>query len=224
MYTGATGWNFTDVNPWGSRYNYDDPRFISTISWWRSLIEKGYMPPIEASSRRGGVQLTDVFAAGRSAMNTNGSWMTNSYMSLEGVDVGIAPNPIGPAAARASMYNGLADSIWAGTRNPEAAWKWVKFLGSADCQNIVAEHAVVFPAVEESLDIAVDAFEANGIDITPFTLHVENGTTFGFPVNEHAVRVDDLMRATMDDVMAFNSDPQSALPAVNDRINGLFDN
>ena len=45
------------------------------------------------------------------------------------------------------MYNGLADSIWAGSKNQAAAWKWVEFLGSPDCQNIVGEKAVVFPAI-----------------------------------------------------------------------------
>ena len=33
----------------------------------------------------------------------------------KGVDVGVAPTPIGPSGKRASMYNGLADSVWVGT-------------------------------------------------------------------------------------------------------------
>ena len=45
------------------------------------------------------------------------------------------------------MYNGLADSIWVGSKNKPAAAKWVEYLGSPDCQNIVGEKGVVFPAI-----------------------------------------------------------------------------
>ena len=69
------------------------------------------------------------------------------FTSINGINTGIAPTPIGPVGHRASMYNGLADSIWAGSDNQANAWKWVKFLGSADCQNIVGDAAVVFPAI-----------------------------------------------------------------------------
>ena len=34
--------------PWGTHYNYDQPAFQQTIGWFRSLIEKGYMPSVEA--------------------------------------------------------------------------------------------------------------------------------------------------------------------------------
>ena len=30
---------------------------------------------------------------------------------------------------RKSMFNGLADSIWVGSKHQDEAWKWVKFLG-----------------------------------------------------------------------------------------------
>ena len=64
----------------------------------------------------------------------------------KGIETGLAPTPVGPSGKRSSMYNGLADSIWVGSKNKPAAAKWVEFLGSADCQNIVGEKAVVFPA------------------------------------------------------------------------------
>ena len=33
-----------DKNPWGTKYNFDDPKFQETIAWWPALIDKGYMP------------------------------------------------------------------------------------------------------------------------------------------------------------------------------------
>jgi multiple sugar transport system substrate-binding protein len=41
MLTGTLGWSHTDRPLWGTRFNYDDPRFQDTIRGWRSLIEKG---------------------------------------------------------------------------------------------------------------------------------------------------------------------------------------
>ena len=63
------------------------------------------------------------------------------------------------------MYNGLADSIWVGSKNKPAAAKWVEFLGSADCQDIVAAKAVVFPAIPSATDKADAAFKAKGVDV-----------------------------------------------------------
>ena len=83
----------------------------------------------------------------------------------KGIETGVAPTPVGPSGKRASMYNGLADSIWVGSKNKPAAAKWVEFLGSPDCQNIVGEKAVVFPAIPEATEKAEAALKAKGIDV-----------------------------------------------------------
>ena len=141
---GRNNWQFTDKNPWGTHYNYDQPAFQETIEWFASLIEKGYMPSVAAVT---GQTEADIFAAGKYAMATNGSWKIGSFFGAKGIETGVAPLPAGPSGKRASMYNGLADSIWVGSKNKPAAAKWVEFLGSPDCQNIVGEKGVVFPAI-----------------------------------------------------------------------------
>ncbi len=55
MYTGSNNWQFTDKNPWGTHYNYDQPAFQDTIKWFASLIEKGYMPSVAAVTGQGSV-------------------------------------------------------------------------------------------------------------------------------------------------------------------------
>ena len=47
--TDTTGWSHTDKNPWGTHYNYDDPRFQETMDWFAQLVEKGYMPKLETT-------------------------------------------------------------------------------------------------------------------------------------------------------------------------------
>ncbi|WP_419706178.1 ABC transporter substrate-binding protein [Promicromonospora sp. NFX87] len=219
MYAATTGWTLTDKNPWGTHYNYDDPRFQDTIAWWYSLVEKGYMPPLETTI---GASVNDNFGAGKSAININGDWMLSTYFGYDGVDVGLAPTPTGPNGQRASMFNGLADSVWAGTDNPEGAAKWVAFLGSAECQDLVGAAGVVFPAITSSAELATEAFAEKGIDVTPFTTHVEDGTTFLFPVTEHASDIHAIMTAAMDDVLGGKADV-SSLTEANEQVNALFE-
>jgi multiple sugar transport system substrate-binding protein len=219
-YAFSTGWHHTDTNPWGTQFNYGDPEFLQTVEWLRSLIEKGYMPSMAALDS--GVSLSESFGAGSYAMVPEGSWSTNAYVSLDEVEVGIAPTPIGPEGERASMFNGLADTISAAADDPEAAWQWVSFLASAECQNIVAEHAVVFPAIEEASERAEEAFAENGIDVSAFSDHVDNGTTHLAPITHHWPEVGSIMGPALDEFMAFDTETD-ALEEANDQINALFE-
>jgi multiple sugar transport system substrate-binding protein len=218
MYTGSNDWTHTDKNPWGTHYNYDQPKFQETIGWFASLIDKGYMPSVAAVT---GQSSADIFAAGKYAMVTNGSWMINSFYAAKDAQVGLAPTPIGPNGKRASMYNGLADAIWVGSKNKPAAAKWVEFLGSSDCQNIVGEQAIVFPAIPSATDKAQAAWKSKGIDVSPFTQQVKEKTTFLFPITDHASQIDGIMQPAMDAVLSAKAEP-SSLTEANNEVNNLF--
>ncbi len=218
MYTASNGWTYTDKNPWGTKYNYNDPKFQETIGWFHTLIEKGYMPSIPAIT---GQSSSDIFAAGKYAMITNGSWMTNSMFKTKGIETGLAPTPTGPNGKRASMYNGLADSIWVGAKNKPVAAKWVEFTGSPECQNIVGEKAVVFPAIPEATDKAEAAWKAKDIDTTSFTMQVKDKTTFLFPITDFASQIEGIMQPAMDSVMTGKAKPDS-FTAANEQVNQLF--
>lgn len=216
--TGTTGWTHTDKNPWASHFNYDDPKFQQTIAWYAGLIQKGYMPKLETTV---GASTADIFGAGKSAININGSWTIGQYTSYKGLDLGIAPTPTGVNDKRASMLNGLSDAIWAGTKKPVAATKFAEYLGSAACQDIVASKAVVFPAIKTSSEKAAAAFKAKGIDVTPFTQQVKDGTTFLFPIANNAPKVSGIMTPAMDAVVS-GKNPVSSLTQANEQVNALF--
>jgi multiple sugar transport system substrate-binding protein len=216
--TATTGWTATDKNPWGSKFNYDDPRFQETITWWAGLTEKGYMPKLETTV---GASMPDSFGAGKAAINSNGDWLIGQYKTYKGIETAIAPTPKGPNGQRASMFNGLADSVWAGTKNPAASVKWAEYLGSAACQDVVASKAVVFPAISSSAEIAAKAFADKGIDVSAFTTHVKDGTTFLFPIADKAAKVDGIMKPAMDAVLS-GKKPASSLTEANNQVNDLF--
>ena len=155
-------------------------------------------------------------------MITNGSWMTNQMFSYKGVETGLAPTPIGPSGKRASMYNGLGDSIWVGLEEQgRAQSSGSSSSARAECQDIVGEAGVVFPAIPSGTDKAEAAFKAKGIDVTTFLVHVKDDTTFLFPITDHASQVTDIMQPAMDAVMTGKAQADS-LTEANDQVNALF--
>lgn len=217
--TASMGWTQTD-EPWADSYNYDAPEFADTISWWHSLVEKGFMPSLEAQT---GISWADQLIAGKAALVPNGSWMTGYVFGSAGDTFApaIAPTPVGPDGKSWSMFNGLADNIAATTKHPDEAWEWLKYLASADCQDVVADAAVVFPAIKTSTEKAIAAFEAKGVDVAAFTDHVSAGTTVLYPITDHKSDVNAAMTPVMESIMSGQSGTD-ALGSANDQVNALF--
>jgi multiple sugar transport system substrate-binding protein len=219
-FTGSAGWTYTNKKRWGDRYNYDSETFQSVISWYFGLAKKGYLAPFtdyNEQSNDGSVQI----AAGKAAATFDGSWLISTYYGMKGIEVGTAPTPVGPTGKRATMMNGLADSITKNARNKEGAAKWVAYLASDACQKTVGKYGIVFPATKAGTEEAVAAFRKKGIDVTSFTKPVADRTTFSLPITAYAANVFALMRPAMQDIYA-NDAPVSGLNETNSQINLLL--
>ncbi|MEV4888934.1 sugar ABC transporter substrate-binding protein [Nonomuraea sp. NPDC055795] len=216
----SNGFSFIDKNPFGTKYFYDNPKLAETAAWYRRLIEKGYIAPYDKTSTLG----TDaVLAAGKGAMGVTGSWMITTYLGAKERKFAFAPLPKGPLG-RKSAINGLADAIYAGTKHKDAAWKWVKFLGSTACQDIVAKAAVVFPAITSSSDKALQAHEAAGHDVKLFVDQAnDKDGTFLLPVSDHADEINEIVGTAMEQVWLGEKDAPSALTTANTQVNALFE-
>jgi multiple sugar transport system substrate-binding protein len=213
------GWQHND-GVWGSEYYYDDPRFISTVEWLTGLwLEKGYAVPLEEQSSLG---RTALFQAGNIGLIVDGSWMIGSHLANE-FEVGFGRLPAGPEG-RKSMFNGLADSIWVGSPNQEQAWEWVKYLASAECQMVVGESGVVFPAIPEAAALSQQVREDAGVDVSAFVEQAnEEGGTFLFPITDFGGEINTIMTEAMDMVGLGQSDAATALTAANEEVNALFE-
>lgn len=216
---GAMGWNYTNKPVWGTEYNYDDPKFKKAIGWLFGLVKKGYLPSYERVGTA--PNLVQQLGSHQAALTADGSWTISSYARLQGVKLGIASIPSGPIGHPVSMYNGLGDSISAQSKNPEQAARWVHFLGSTECQTLVGEQGVVFPARRAGTEAAIKAFNAKGIDVSPFTDLVEHKDTVLFPVTNNAAQILSIMQPVMDSIY-IGSRPVSSLDATNKKINALF--
>jgi multiple sugar transport system substrate-binding protein len=87
--------------------------------------------------------LGDAFEQGQAAMEANGSWLVATDQAA-GLDFGIAPLPKGPAG-QATSINPTGAVVSKGTKNPEAAWAFVKYLASPAAQTKIMELKASLP-------------------------------------------------------------------------------
>jgi multiple sugar transport system substrate-binding protein len=213
----STGWYYTD-GTFKANYHYDDPRFVQTIQWMLDMTKKGFICPYEAT----GLSNSSLFPAKQAASTLDGSWMIGYYANNVDFPVAFYQTPVGPVG-RKSMTNGLADSIWIGSKHKEEAWKWVKYLASAEAQKTIGTFGVVFPAVKAGTDNALAAYKAKQMDVSAFTeLATGKGTTFVYPVLDNGVKVQEIMTQAFDTIFLGKGAVAPTLKAANAKVNALF--
>ncbi|MFE9628259.1 ABC transporter substrate-binding protein [Streptomyces sp. NPDC006527] len=223
-FTASAGWTYTDRKRWGTEYQYDSRTFQSVIKWYFGLAEKGYMAPFtdyNSQSNQANAQV----AAGKAASAFDGAWMISTYAGFKGMKIRTAVTPEGPTGKRATMMNGLADSVTKNARNKQGALKWVKYLSSDACQRTVGRYGIVFPATPDGTEAAVAAYEKKGIDVSAFIEPVadkKDFTTFSYPITDHAADVYALMHPAMQDIYG-NGTPVSSLDETNSQIDLILD-
>lgn len=219
-FANGAGWQATNQPLWGTEYNYDDPALHETLDWYFGLSDKGYMPKFGQFNQDDGT--LNQLMSGSVAVVADGSWMIPAYSVSEDFQVGTARMPEGPHGTAPSVINGLADSISADTDNPEAAAQWVSFLGSRECQSVVAEAAVVFPARNDSVQRTEEIWTERGFDTSAFTDPVEDGETFYLPVTRHGADVAALTTPAFQEIWAERPPSSQVLNRTNPAINDLF--
>lgn len=229
-FTGSAGWQATDKNPWGTHFNLDQATFQDTIDWYFGLVRKGYMPTFDEIGGSSGTTTGSdkQIQSGSAVLGLNGSWMISTFAKLTDangnkLNIAVAPTPIGPSGKRASMFNGLGDSVTTFSKQPENAAKWVKYMSTAECQNIIGQSGVVFPARPEGTQLAVEYNKKErNLDVSPFTDQVTDKTTFLLPVTTNSADIKALMQPRMDAVY-IGSSPVSSLTRLNNQLNNLFE-
>ncbi|MEU2583834.1 sugar ABC transporter substrate-binding protein [Streptomyces avermitilis] len=222
-FTASAGWSYNDKKRWGTRYRYDSGAFQSVVKWYFGLAKKGYMAPFTDYNSQSN-QANTQFAAGRAAAAFDGAWMISTYAGFKGLDTATAVTPVGPTGKRATMMNGLADSVTKNAHNKKGAKKWVAYLASNECQKTIGGYGIVFPATPDGTRAAVAAYKKKGIDVTAFTEPVADKrdfATFSYPITNYAADVYALMHPAMQDIFA-NDAPVSGLDRTNSQINRIL--
>ena len=216
-FAASTGFRLTDA-PWATAFNWGDPRLISTLQWWADLRNvNSFAPNADAMA---GSDSRAIFKAGQAAMTTDGSWEINDLTQGLTFKSGIGMLPAGPEGKVVSPINGLSDGIWSGTKYPAEAWKWVKFLASPDCANIVGDFGVVFPAIQSGVDKAVAKHQADGVDVSAFTNELAN--TYLLPLTDHGNEAASLVAPVLQSIFDGSAKAADVLPQLQTDVNALF--
>lgn len=212
----SNGFKFQDA-PWNGKFYYDSPKLAETMDYLAGLPAKGLSASAENTKSLGSDAM---FVGKKAAIVPQGSWMISYFAGNAKFDTAWVPLPKGPTGKRATMFNGLADSIWTGSKVKEEAWKWVKYLGSADCQNTVASYGVVFPAVKGAAEKAVEAQKKKGVDSSAF-MTMAKEQTFLAPIADNGSQIDEIVKNANEQVFFGKSKATDALKAASAKVNDL---
>lgn len=204
--------------PWDAALRYDDPALAATITWLAQLPARGLSLPPQAVGKLG---VETLFATGRAAMVPAGAWMLGHYARQLRMAYAWVPMPIGPSGERASMRNGLADSIWIGTKHREAAWAWVRHLATPDCQHKLAAAGAVFPAITGMAQQTLAVFRQRGVDATAFDTMAKS-RIFAPPIVENAAEIDQIIGQAIERVLLGRAEAGPALAAANAKARALM--
>ncbi len=91
----------------------------------------------------------DLFQGGQAAMIADGSWLVPTYQDA-GLDFGVAPLPKGPAG-QATSVNPSGVVAYKCSKNPEAAWEFIKCYTGPQLQAQVAALKASMPANKQVL-------------------------------------------------------------------------
>ena len=140
-------WNFIFenggqvLNEDGTQVLIGEPAACDAINYLYSFVQDGLSP--DGATMSSVDPWTQLFPGGRVGMVVGGSWLARTYADAE-PNIDVAPLP--QEVERASIIHGLANVVWSRTENPDAAWEFVKFLGSDQAATILAQSGTVIPA------------------------------------------------------------------------------
>ncbi|WP_432664269.1 sugar ABC transporter substrate-binding protein [Wukongibacter baidiensis] len=129
---------------------------------------------------------TDLFLSKKGAILFVGSWKTSvlEESSIAQEDkLGLITMPK-QEASNASVLGGLGYSIFKGTKNPDAAWEFVKFISGPEGNKIQAEEGIDIPALKSAQQYYLNNFEK--ADVKVFFEAAENAV--GFPAGPALVK------------------------------------
>lgn len=214
----SNGFQYLDKNPWGTKYNYDSAKLAEVFAWIAKGIKAGF---IMNPNKTGGLGTTELWNAGKLVSSFKGSWEINDTLKVKSGGIKFAVQP-GAGNGPRSMFNGLADSINAKSKNQADSLEWVLFLGSAACQDIVASKHVVFPAITTSTAKAFKAFKAAGVDIAGYTKVANPKSTFIPPMAANQAAVSAALKPYFEKIFQSQGDAQSLLTQANKAANAAL--
>lgn len=168
------------VNGWGGHLvDPDDPtkswmaqpEALRAMEWIRARMWDDEVMASKLDVKN--LHTRDAFIQQQLAMVEDGSWALRDILEGAGFRIGVAPFPAGPER-RVTLATTDGFAIYSGTKHPEAAWEFMKFLVSREYGRALAETQLLQPAraslIEEWAGLIRQQYpeKAAGLDIAAF--------------------------------------------------------
>jgi len=159
--TAQEGWFNWVYSNGGSVLNADktkctlnEPPAIEALKDYIAYRRDGLSPGEEAIASQ---EVNDMFYTGRVAMSIVGDWNLKDFNErITDFEYDLVPIPYAPTGKSMCMIHGLGDTIDKNTKNPDAAFKWVSFLGSKDGSTILGKTGTVIPSRRDTAELWFD--------------------------------------------------------------------
>jgi multiple sugar transport system substrate-binding protein len=96
------------------------------VQWIADLMNRHNVAPHPSYTSVQGQGIGPLFNAGRVASRIDGSWVGPGLTQVPGLDWQMVAKPKGPAG-RANYLHMAIYAITTNSKNPDAAWEWLKF-------------------------------------------------------------------------------------------------
>jgi multiple sugar transport system substrate-binding protein len=129
---------------------------------WQLLYDMTFVDKSVPDANTSGQYGQDLFMAGVAAMMPMGHWAVPAY-SEANFKWDVAPMPAGPAG-RFTSVNSAGFVIAKGSKQPDAAWQFLKFVLSTSAQTRLAELGFACPVLKSVAESAVFLQQATPIN------------------------------------------------------------
>lgn len=158
---------------------------VATYQFIWDLMYKYHVSPPGATvvAPNGGAE-SGQFLSGQVALLQAGDWFLDPFFTGAKFKLGVGPLPSGPKG-NISTINAGANSIFVGTKHPQEAWEFVKFISSPAGQQIIAGTGAGQSAITSMGNVFVDAWKAKGVDATALWTAVTEGKVVSVPTGKN---------------------------------------
>ena len=214
---------FDDIrNP--TEYIGNDEGTIESIQFVADLTNVHNVMPSDEDR----ADISDLFAAGKSAMQVVGHWRVPRYLNAEGINFDFAPLPVGDTGQPVNRADGSCFAISRDTDNPEAAWELVKYLAApgATGVNLLLDLQQMTPALS--------GFRTDERFLNPEALPDSNKEAFlagseGLqtmydPIHPMYSAFDSLWKQELAEVWLGNATAEEAVARIQEQVNDILAN
>jgi multiple sugar transport system substrate-binding protein len=221
------------VNGWGGHYvDPEDPTSCQmsakpaqeAMEWLRARMwdDKVMASFLDVEN----IETRQAFINQKIAMVEDGSWALKDILSEAVFRIGVAPFPTGPKR-HATLGTTDGFSIYAGTKHPEAAWEFLKFLISKDYGRAMARTHFLQPArasiIEDWIKYIQEAYpeKAKDVDLNAFADGHIKGYSVTSETFKNMVGVGKIAQDEWDKIFTFGQAPVSEMTNVCQQIEAI---